>query len=41
LIGIPGLIALGILEVVFTIIATIQAGEGKHYRYPMTIRLIE
>jgi len=41
IIAIPGLIALGIIEVIFTIIATIQAGEGKSYRYPMTIRLIE
>lgn len=41
IIAIPGLIALGILEIVFTIIASIQAGEGKAYRYPMTIRLIE
>ncbi|MFC7335561.1 DUF4870 domain-containing protein [Haloferula chungangensis] len=40
LIAIPGLIALAIVEVVFTIIASIQAGEGKSYRYPMTIRLI-
>ena len=41
LIGIPGLIALGIAELVFAIIASIQAGEGKPYRYPMTIRLID
>ncbi|MEM1085223.1 MAG: DUF4870 domain-containing protein [Verrucomicrobiota bacterium] len=40
LIGIPGLIALGILEIIFTVIGGIQAGEGKSYRYPMTIRLI-
>lgn len=40
LIGIPGLIVLGIVEIVFTVIAAIQAGEGKSYRYPMTIRLI-
>ena len=41
LIGIPGLIALAIIEIVFTIIASIQAGEGKPYRYPMTFRLID
>ncbi len=41
LIGIPALIALGIVEIVFTIIASVQAGEGKSYRYPMTIRLID
>lgn len=41
LIGIPGLIILAIIEIVFTIIASIQAGEGKPYRYPLTFRLIE
>lgn len=41
LIGFPGLIVLVILEIVFTIIASVQAGEGKPYRYPMTLRLIE
>lgn len=41
LIAIPGLIALALIEIVFTIIASIQAGEGKSYRYPMTFRLIE
>ena len=41
LIGIPGLIALVIAEIVLTIIASIQAGEGRPYRYPMTIRLIK
>jgi hypothetical protein len=40
-IGIPGLLALGIIEIVFTIIASFKAGEGNSYRYPMTIRLIE
>lgn len=39
-IGIPGLFILAILHIVFAIIATIQAGEGKSYRYPLTIRLI-
>ena len=39
-IGIPGLLILGILHLVFTILATIQAGEGKPYRYPLSIRLI-
>ena len=41
IIAIPGLIALAIMEIVFTIIASIQAGEGKSYRYPMTFRLID
>ncbi len=40
LIGIPILILLWILNTVFVIVASIQAGEGKLYRYPMTIRFI-
>jgi uncharacterized protein len=41
LIGIPILILLWILNTVFVIVASIQASEGKLYRYPMTIRLIK
>ncbi|MGD9420810.1 MAG: DUF4870 domain-containing protein [Verrucomicrobiota bacterium JB025] len=41
LIGIPGLFALVVGEIVFTIIASIKAGEGEPYRYPLTFRLIE
>ena len=41
LIGIPILIVLWILNTVFVIIASIQAGEGKLYRYPLTIRFIK
>ena len=41
LIGIPILIALWILNTVLVIIASIQASEGKFYRYPLTIRLIK
>jgi uncharacterized Tic20 family protein len=40
LIGIPILIALWVLNTVLVIIASIQASEGKFYRYPLTIRLI-
>ena len=40
LIGIPILIILHILNVVFVIVASIQASEGKLYRYPLTIRLL-
>lgn len=40
LIGIPILILLWILNTVFVIVASIQASEGKLYRYPMTIRFI-
>ena len=39
-IGIPMLVALSIFQIIVTIIAAIQAGEGKAYRYPMAIRLI-
>ena len=40
LIGFALLFILHILNVVFVIIASIQASEGKLYRYPMTIRFI-
>jgi len=32
---------LHILNVIFVIIASIQASEGKLYRYPLAIRLIK
>src|ERR1700704_1355052 len=38
LIGIPILILLYILNIVFVILASIKASEGQLYRYPMTIR---
>jgi uncharacterized protein len=41
LIGFPILIALWVLNTVLVIIASIQASEGKFYRYPITIRLIK
>jgi len=40
LIGIPILILLYILNIVFVIIASIQASDGKLYRYPITIRFL-
>lgn len=40
LIGFPILIALWMLNPVFVIIASVRASEGKFYRYPFTIRLI-
>src|SRR5207248_9991254 len=40
LIGIPILILLHILIIIFVIVASIQASEGKLYRYPLAIRLI-
>src|SRR5213592_5281345 len=39
-IGIPILIALWILNTVLVITASVKAVEGKFYRYPFTIRLI-
>lgn len=41
LIGIPMLILLHFLNIIFVIVASIQAGDGKLYRYPLTLRLIE
>ena len=40
LIGIPILIALWVMNTVLVIIASIRTSEGKFYRYPFTIRLI-
>lgn len=41
LIGIPILIGLLIIDVIFTIIASIQANDGKFYRYPYSIKFIK
>ena len=41
LIGIPLLLALGVLEIVFPIIAAVQASNGTHYRYPLALRFIK
>jgi uncharacterized Tic20 family protein len=41
LIGFVILAILHILNLVLVIIASIQASEGKFYRYPLTIRLIK
>ena len=41
LIGFIILAILHILNLVLVIIASIQASEGKFYRYPMTIRFIQ
>jgi uncharacterized Tic20 family protein len=40
-IGIPILILLWILNTIFVIIASIQASEGKPYRYPLALHLIK
>ena len=41
LIGFVILFILHILNLVLVIVASIQASEGKLYRYPLTIRLIK
>lgn len=41
LIGIPILIALAVIHVVFIIIAALKADSGELYRYPLTIRFIK
>lgn len=40
-IGIPMLIAVAIVNIVFPIIAGIKANDGIEYRYPFTLRLIK
>lgn len=39
-IGIPLLIVTGIVDLIFTIIATVKAYEGQPYRYPFNIRMV-
>jgi len=39
-VGIVALPVLGILDVIFTIIAAVKANSGEPYRYPMTIRFV-
>jgi len=41
LIGILLIWAVGIIDIVLVIVATIRASEGKLYRYPFAIRLIK
>ena len=41
LVGFLILPAVGVMMVVFPIIAGIKANEGVHYRYPLTLRLIK
>jgi uncharacterized protein len=40
LIGIPILILLYLLNIIFVIVASIKASEGQLYRYPITIRFL-
>jgi uncharacterized Tic20 family protein len=41
LIGIPILIILHFLNIIFVVIAAIQASDGKLFRYPLSLRLIK
>ncbi|MGE5429471.1 MAG: DUF4870 domain-containing protein [Syntrophomonadaceae bacterium] len=40
-IGILLLIILGIVELILIIVASVQANDGKAYRYPLTMRFIK
>lgn len=40
-IGFLLLIAIGIVWLIFVIMASVKANEGKMYRYPLTIRFIK
>jgi uncharacterized Tic20 family protein len=39
-IGAPLLIALHVAQIVLAILASIEAAEGRPYRYPLTVRII-
>ncbi|MEL6137425.1 MAG: DUF4870 domain-containing protein [Cyanobacteria bacterium J06628_6] len=41
LIGIPLLFILPLIDLIYTILAAVDAQSGKRYRYPLTIRFIE
>ena len=41
LIGIPLLIAIGILAIIFMIKAVMETNEGRPYRYPFNLRLVQ
>jgi uncharacterized Tic20 family protein len=41
LIGFLFLIIIAIIMIIFPIIAAIRANDGKHYRYPVSIRFIK
>ncbi|MCH7825129.1 MAG: DUF4870 domain-containing protein [Acidobacteria bacterium] len=40
LIGIPLLIGVGLMMVIFPIIAAVKTSKGEHYRYPISIRFL-
>ncbi|GAB3334905.1 DUF4870 domain-containing protein [Larkinella ripae] len=39
-IGVPILFVIGLLSVVFSILAGVRANNGEHYKYPFTFRFI-
>lgn len=41
IIGIPLLIALGIIEIVFIIIASVKAANGEYWKYPLAIQFFK
>lgn len=41
LIGIPMLIVLGMIQVIFVIIGALKADRGELYKYPLTIQFIK
>lgn len=41
LIGIPLLIVIGLMAVIFPIVAAVKANDGHRYRYPLTIRFLK
>ena len=40
LLGVFLLIALALIDLIFTVIAAIKASEGQEYRYPLSVRFI-
>jgi uncharacterized Tic20 family protein len=40
-IGVPILIALGVLNIVFAVMAGVKANNGEYYKYPYSIRFIK
>jgi hypothetical protein len=41
IIGIPVAVVIGILYIVFVIIATVKANNGEYWKYPLTIQFIK
>lgn len=40
-VGVPLLIGIGVLDVIFVVIASVKTSRGESYRYPLTIRFIK